>query len=243
MINPDSSSTVRIKFIDGLRAIAVLMVMFFHFYYQQIADAGESNVDPIQLQRVFQFGNMGVYIFFVISGFIVSHVTYNRIHNVKYIVSFIVRRQVRLDPPFWLALTLGTALAVFSVEVFQNDVYVPTSTDVLFNFIYLFDIFDKYDIIRVGWTLCLEIQFYLMFVISVFLLNTYCKSTKIRIIFYLCLFIVSILSYGFFPIAVEDYIINYWFVFFLGVGVTLLIHNEINERVFVFCTYLTFSAY
>ena len=62
--------------------------------------------------------------------------------------------------------------------------------------------------------------------------NTYCKSAKLRALVYLSLFTLSILSYGFLSTASEDYIINYWFVFFLGVGITLLIHHEIDERLF-----------
>ena len=59
MINPIHTNTARIKFIDGLRAIAVLLVMLFHFYYQQISDAGAINVNPAFLQQIFQYGNMG----------------------------------------------------------------------------------------------------------------------------------------------------------------------------------------
>ena len=137
------SKPQRLKFIDGLRAIAVLMVMLYHFYYQQIAEVGKQTVNPKFLQHILQFGNMGVYIFFVISGFIVSYVTYNRITNLKYIGAFIVRRQVRLDPPFWLALLMAVMLSGISVYVLRNDVYMPSGMDFLFNGIYLFDILDN----------------------------------------------------------------------------------------------------
>jgi len=239
-LNNTTLSSGRIKFIDGLRAIAVLMVVLFHFYYQQTADAGNTLVSPGVLQEIFQYGNMGVYIFFVISGFIVSYVTHNRVSSGKFILSFIIKRQVRLDPPFWLAVFLGVLLAFVSVSVLHTNVYVPTGMDILFNMIYLFDIFDRYDIIRVGWTLCLEIQFYLVFILLVFFLNKFCRSNTIKLIVYLMLFVLSMATYWLLPVTLNDYIVNYWFVFFLGVSITLLLHREINTTVFFFILLLPF---
>lgn len=223
----------RIKFVDGLRAVAVLMVVLFHFYYQQLSETGEVSVSPVYLQKILQHGNMGVYIFFVISGFIVSFVTHNRVHSFRFIASFIIKRQVRLDPPFWLAVILGLTLAILSVTFLHTAVYVPSVIDVLFNVTYIFDVFDKYDIIRVGWTLCLEIQFYLVFILLIYFINTYCRSNTIKLIIYFALLALSLLAYWLFASTLNDYIINYWFVFFLGVSITMLLHKEINEKVFI----------
>ncbi len=231
-LQTSDTSSQRIKFVDGLRAVAVLMVVLFHFYYQQITEVGEVLVRPVYVQEIFQYGNMGVYIFFVISGFIVSYVTHNRVNSFKFIASFIVKRQVRLDPPFWLAVIVGTALAVVSVKFLHTNVYVPSALDVLFNVTYIFDIFDKYDIIRVGWTLCLEIQFYLVFILLIFFLNKYVHSGTLKSVVYIVLYGMSLLSYWLYPVALSDYIINYWFVFFLGVSITLLLYKEIDEKLF-----------
>lgn len=119
-----SAKSGRIKSVDGLRAIAVLSVMLFHFYYQQIAEAGKQNVTPEYFQHVLQYGNMGVYIFFVISGFIISYVTYSQLTDVK---------SIRLDPPFWLAVIIGVAAPAISMKVLNNDVYVPTIADIFLN--------------------------------------------------------------------------------------------------------------
>lgn len=223
----------RIKFVDGLRAIAVLMVVLFHFYYQQITEAGQVRVSPVFLQGVTQYGNMGVYIFFVISGFIVSYVTHNRVTTFRYIVSFIVKRQVRLDPPFWLAVSMGVVLAIVSVTVLRTNVYVPTGMDVLFNMTYLFDVFDRYDIIRVGWTLCLEIQFYLVFILLVFLLNRFCHSGNLKLVIHLVLYALSLTAYALYAADLNDYILPYWFIFFLGVSLTMLLYQEIHENLFL----------
>jgi len=231
-MNSPADKIERIKFIDGLRAVAVLVVVLFHFYFQQITGGGAVAVKPEILQQFLQYGNMGVYIFFVISGFIVSYVTYGRVQNVRFIASFIVKRQVRLDPPFWLAVLFGVALAFFSVRLLNTTVYIPSFNDVLFNVTYLFDFFDKYDIIRVGWTLCLEIQFYLVFILLVFFLNKYFQSKTIKLTAYFLIFILSLLTYWLLPVILNAYIINYWFVFFLGVSMTLTLKNEINEKLF-----------
>jgi peptidoglycan/LPS O-acetylase OafA/YrhL len=240
LINP--ALAFRIKFIDGLRAIAVIMVVLFHFYYQQISEAGVQQVEPLYLQDIFQYGNMGVYIFFVISGFIVSYVTYNRVRSLNYIANFIVKRQVRLDPPFWLTIMLGVFLAFLSVKVLHKEVYIPNIKDVFLNIVYLFDIFNRYDIIRVGWTLCLEIQFYLVFIVITYTLNRYIKSFRMRIGVYGFLFGLSILSFTFFHSVLAAFILNYWFVFFLGVSITLLLYNEISERLFLIILIVPYCA-
>lgn len=225
-------SSTRIKFIDGLRAIAVIMVMLFHFYYQQLAGAGDVAVTPIIFQQLVQFGNMGVYIFFVISGFIVSYVTYDRVRSWKFIASFIVKRQVRLDPPFWLAILVGITLAAISVHLLGNPVYMPSFSDVLVNAFYLFDFYGRYDIIRVGWTLCLEIQFYLMFITLIYLLTRFCSAISLRTGIHLLFFLFSLWTYYFFSASWDAFILKYWFIFFYGVSITLRIKGELDQRIF-----------
>jgi peptidoglycan/LPS O-acetylase OafA/YrhL len=59
-----------IRELDGLRGIAVLLVVFHHL----TLDPGMSNGSPIQVvaHRIFQYGNAGVDVFFVLSGFLIS---------------------------------------------------------------------------------------------------------------------------------------------------------------------------
>lgn len=77
--------------IDGLRAVAVLLVLLFHF------DLGVSG------------GFVGVDVFFVISGYLITEVIRNAIHSKRFSFSdFYIRRLLRLQPA--LIVTIGLCL-------------------------------------------------------------------------------------------------------------------------------------
>ena len=83
--------------IDGLRAIAILFVLFFH--------AGLS---------IFPSGFIGVDIFFVISGFLITGIIYESLKNDQFsFINFYNRRLWRLQPVFICLLVVTTILALF----------------------------------------------------------------------------------------------------------------------------------
>ena len=81
--------------IDGLRAIAVALVILFHINSQ-----------------IFLFGYLGVDIFFVISGFVISQSLYkDYIKNQKIsIINFYIRRFKRLYPALMTVIFVTTVL-------------------------------------------------------------------------------------------------------------------------------------
>src|SRR5882757_8077533 len=84
--------------IDGLRAIAILSVLMFHFDRQ-----------------LFGGGFVGVDIFFVISGFLITSVLLNDIDQGQFsILRFYQRRIARIAPAFFLVL-VATLLAAYFV--------------------------------------------------------------------------------------------------------------------------------
>ena len=80
--------------IDGLRAVAVLAVLGFHAFPQ-----------------VFPGGFIGVDIFFVISGFVVTTSLLNRQSDevVEFVLGFLARRAKRLLPASLVVISLGAA--------------------------------------------------------------------------------------------------------------------------------------
>jgi peptidoglycan/LPS O-acetylase OafA/YrhL len=100
-----------LKKIDGLtslRAIAALWVAICHFYYQ-VPDGGGF------VERILRLGGLGVPLFFVLSGFILSH-TYQ--HKFRYGVSkqqlltYGVSRFARVYPAHFTMLLLYAAVLV-----------------------------------------------------------------------------------------------------------------------------------
>src|ERR1035441_3229278 len=104
----ESSSNRTISYrsdIDGLRAIAVLSVIAFHF-----------------APAKFRGGFVGVDIFFVISGFLISSVIYKELESGAFsIVDFYVRRIRRIYPALFLVL--------FSVCVAGWILLLPSDLD------------------------------------------------------------------------------------------------------------------
>ena len=77
--------------IDGLRAISILGVVLFHFDFQ-----------------FFSGGYLGVDVFIVISGFLITSFIFNRLKSNKFsFKEFLFRRAKRLLPSFFVVLSLS----------------------------------------------------------------------------------------------------------------------------------------
>ncbi|WP_144107891.1 acyltransferase family protein [Paraburkholderia sp. BCC1886] len=133
-----------------LRAIAAILVVICHATHKQGQLSG--------MGGSWEFGGSGVDLFFIISGFIMCHVTMHR--NIS-VYEFLKARVLRIIPLYWL-LSL-VALAVYCVAPSLVNSSGGT-TSVLDSFI-LFPTGDKF-LIQTGWTLTYEFSFYLVFAAS-----------------------------------------------------------------------------
>lgn len=93
--------------IDGLRAIAVLPVIFFH-----------AGLDA------FAGGYVGVDIFFVISGFLITTIICSELNKKSFsILSFYERRARRILPALFLVLTVTSVAAVIFMLPYELKSY------------------------------------------------------------------------------------------------------------------------
>lgn len=160
---------MRFYLIDALRGLAAMWVVLFHAYEgKHIEDLAES-LPQFLTNVLFAMGEVGVPIFFVISGFVIAHSISRDDVNGKYLFKFALRRSVRLDPPYWLSIVLVLGMAWLSAIVKSEPMEWPSNQVIVAHLFYLQGILDMKHINTVYWTLCLEIQFYLVF-ISLFLL-------------------------------------------------------------------------
>lgn len=99
------------KAIDGIRAIAVLWVIFFHswlFQYLDFKDVGESIFNYPYLIWITK-GDLGVDLFFVISGFLIGTILFKELRRTGKLnfKNFYLRRFLRLLPVYIFAMILG----------------------------------------------------------------------------------------------------------------------------------------
>ncbi|MEE1620577.1 acyltransferase family protein [Zafaria sp. Z1313] len=100
----------RLALLDGLRLVAALLVVLYHYTAWH---HGHWGVEPAKdawpvLSRFTLFGNMGVQLFFVISGFVILLSSYG-----KSPARFIGSRIGRLFPAYWAAVLLTGVLVFF----------------------------------------------------------------------------------------------------------------------------------
>jgi peptidoglycan/LPS O-acetylase OafA/YrhL len=142
----------RISSLDGIRAIAIALVMLMH--------VGNTRAfPPWNIQRsVGDIGHLGVTIFFVISGYLITTLLINEFNTAGSISlkNFYVRRALRILPAAYVYLLL-VAVATYFAWIHVS------STDFFFGATYLIN-YDAHRSWYVGhlWSLAVEEQFYLL---------------------------------------------------------------------------------
>jgi len=146
--------------VDAMRGIAALSVLLFHLLRSSAQSGVLDRVFPGPLKVVSDYARSGVAIFFVISGFVIAYTTRDLGPRVRDGVRFSIRRQVRLDPPYYLVI--AGVVFVFSFEHLVPGLVSQhfTLKEVLLNLFYLQGIAGVPSVLAVAWSLCLEVQFY-----------------------------------------------------------------------------------
>ena len=163
----------RSTYIDALRGIAAFSVACYHINRYGPLWEPASRFIPGLLQFWFDLGWMGVQVFFVISGFVIAYSVRNARITLRYLANYALRRSIRLDPPYWTTILFVLFLhwVLYLHLGFDSPLDVPTKLEpglswklVGSHLVYLQNILG-YDNLSAGfWTLCIEVQFYLLYV-------------------------------------------------------------------------------
>ena len=167
----DQPQAAKYHGLQQLRAAAAILVVFSHVIVRAFRDVPH---DPRIADLVAQLGSLGVWTFFVISGFIMLHVSWRRFGTEGHAVRFLRDRAIRVFPLYWL-LTLAYAAfakeATPAANVIRSLLFIPHSD--AYNG-------EPYPVLALGWTLNYEVMFY-----AIFALGLLFSARKIGIAFVL----------------------------------------------------------
>lgn len=215
----------RFRALDGLRGVAAMAVVLFHFYHSTMR-AGLESVLPGIVRQVMSHGFLGVQVFFVISGFVIAHSTWGHPVTAAYAARFTLRRQVRLDPLYWVVV--GLVVLDFALPHWRHPgqsgmAPIPTAGHVLSHVVYAQEILYGRSITPVFWTLCIEVQFYLVFIAALYggqrLAGARLDLSGDLRRFFPCLALAA-MSVAFLPYSekgVANWFLRDWYMFALGV--------------------------
>jgi peptidoglycan/LPS O-acetylase OafA/YrhL len=164
---PGQSTPKRIKELDALRGLAAVSVVLFHYTYAL-------DYNSLLAKTYFlKFGNLGLQLFFMISGFVIL-MTLDHTRDYK---QFIISRFSRLYPVYWFCIGLTVAVVSFfspsGGQITYSVKQVLVNLTMLQHFVKISDVDGAY------WTLAVELVFYFWAALLV-----YC--TPRRIIPYAC---------------------------------------------------------
>jgi len=171
--------------IDGLRTFAVLPVIAFHFTIFPLISGG---------------GFVGVDIFFVISGYLITRTIYQDINNGTHtIVDFYNRRTRRIFPalfaifPFCIVFTFFSSFPPearkISTSIISSIFFVSNLS--FYNQSGYFDQNSESNPLLHMWSLSVEEQFYIIFPLIIFLIRRF--DNKIRILLLCAITLASLL--------------------------------------------------
>ena len=167
----------RIPALDGLRGIAILLVLVMHFTLYggpPPSSPAESPADAAFYQTALA-GWIGVDLFFVLSGFLITGILWDTKGGDGYFRSFYMRRVLRIFPLYY------GALAVFFILLPLLFPLHPGFRSLRQDAVWYWSYLSNVQIARAGWppfgalghfwSLAVEEQFYLVWPLTVFLLD------------------------------------------------------------------------
>ena len=135
-----NSGTQRNLSLDGLRGLAVLLVLLYH-------------------HALLKLGWLGVDLFFVLSGFLITGVLRRSRNDKSYWAGFWIKRVTRILPPFLVVLCAATALGYAPAKLFF--LYLATLGDVVAV------LHPSVLTVRPLWSLAIEEHFYFLWPFAV----------------------------------------------------------------------------
>lgn len=219
--------------LNHLRGFAALAVCFYHF------TCGNSTFLPAAdvVRQVCSFGNLGVPVFFVISGFVLPYSLFARSFDWHHTKSFLIRRLKRIEPPYLACILIVVCLNELAARVPGYAGYPPklSAESLLAHLAYLNAVLDLGWVNPVFWTLAIEFQFYLAIAVAFpFLASPRARTRLLSLSLFLSL---SIFHGG------NHSLLPYWApLFALGIATFQLVAGHLTKPQYLLVTCMVLAA-
>lgn len=163
----------RFRELDGFRGIASVAVVLSHFtngFDSRYALTGDHEPAPFDAS----WGAYGVQLFFLISGFVILLSA----RRAKAPSDFVISRVSRLYPAYWIALIVSIVITVWTNMPHSQIGW----TDRLLNFTMIQRWFLVENVDNVYWTLAIEMQFYALILLLLWLTRARLTDRLVRIV-------------------------------------------------------------
>ncbi|MGH7467510.1 MAG: acyltransferase family protein [Longimicrobiales bacterium] len=162
------SSSHHVPALDGVRGIAVLLVMLLHFSMMR-----PNNAFEYAFVQTLSLGWAGVDLFFVLSGFLITGILYDAKGGANYFRNFYLRRALRIFPLYYafliLILVVLPRVAPGSMERLDGAPWLWTYTSNFYFATVGWEGMPEHSVHL--WSLAVEEQFYLLWPVVVFFLD------------------------------------------------------------------------
>lgn len=142
--------------INSLRGLAATAICFYHFVLSTA-----NYVEAVWVRTLFYYAQYGVPLFFVISGIVLPLAMFKKEYQLKHWSTFMLKRLVRLEPPYLFSLLLASAYLIFQTYR-HSGVVAFSGVNFLLHLGYLIPFVEGQEWINpIYWSLAVEFQFYL----------------------------------------------------------------------------------
>jgi len=152
------TSDSRISSLDIFRAVAIIVVVFYHFH------------------QTINFGKIGVDLFFVISGFLVGGILireYDKNEGI-HVSRFILQRGFKIWPSFFFLIFGGSVMAWFFYHQTHPEQLIRLRDFPKYIFFYMnYAPYPEHFSFDHSWSLCVEEHFYIILPVSLFLIQKF----------------------------------------------------------------------
>src|SRR5271170_422263 len=162
-LRPKSSE--HLPALDGARGLAILLVLLIH-----LSAILRSNVF---LNQVFSVGWIGVDLFFVLSGFLITRILVSTQNDSRYYSRFYIRRGLRIWPLYFTYVLFfyfglhfvsqfGAVQRFAATSEFLRENPLRLSRPLIVYLLFIQNLVGFSDVLGITWSLCIEEHFYLI---------------------------------------------------------------------------------